>query len=738
MARTFWNRLSQLYNHLPAPQRKFVEYTWDGFGRIAAQWTFETHNAVGTFALPYLPIYYLQYWREYIPTAVVPADVWAIPTLQDQIFDDVREFVAGVDYSLVNHQITWTVLGPTDADMSAGDTTAWTPVGSPATVEKNNGLHVVGAAGDGVQSSAIALGADTHVRVHVTTADTVTVQLRTGTTVVAETSGAGPVNLTWETPTAQSVTIVIRLPADGEYTLTGVRLTPYPRAERVFAPETQRYNPYLETAWGTKLDFEGVNDGQYSPKHANYICRVLHAAYLQGNTPRALISGVTAVLGLPFAYEAGEIAAKTTTGAVHRITLTLTDGTSLTQEISTTVCDLDDLLAVGTAVEQYEPLLADALKLRRQRIPAQQPQTALGYPASWTASGNATVIPGAETQVTTTATGEGARAATLAVTAANRYRVTGVVRAVEAIAEVRIHDLTHDTIIARQWYGDTTAEPVALEWTVPIGCTQIRLEVVTLVAGTFYISEFASVQLFAHRGYHAEILTSATRATLTLTDRAGTDLVFTAGDQCAGTDGNYLQVAITASGANQPLSSTLVGSGTAGDPYVYTITTGTEATQNSNDAIVAYVNADPLVMHLVSASATADATADPTYTLPATALTGGENGTIGLYASTPVTVDTQVRVRNLTQGSQELITVAAITGAQGDYQQVFHVKRNLIASYNGNDHIIIDQARLDHEWSTGVVLYNRWPTTYAVSNIERFLERIRDQGYSVTFKDVAP
>lgn len=110
----------------------------------------------------------------------------------------------------------------------------------------------------------------------------------------------------------------------------------------------------------------------------------------------------------------------------------------------------------------------------------------------------------------------------------------------------------------------------------------------------------------------------------------GVALTFTA-DPIAfpGASGNSkIQVAIQYSSYTTVITSTRTGTGTTTDPYLYTIITGSNAASSSNDAIVAYVNADTLAVGILEAStATANNTADTGSWAAAFLLNGVGSGT---------------------------------------------------------------------------------------------------------------
>lgn len=101
-----------------------------------------------------------------------------------------------------------------------------------------------------------------------------------------------------------------------------------------------------------------------------------------------------------------------------------------------------------------------------------------------------------------------------------------------------------------------------------------------------------------------------------------------------------IYVRITYASYATAITSTLTGSGTTASPYHYTITTGAGASNNSNDAIKAFVNTDTKVISILSCQSAANATAD-TQSWALTALSGGagtgvstgwSNRTVSVYA----------------------------------------------------------------------------------------------------------
>lgn len=139
-------------------------------------------------------------------------------------------------------------------------------------------------------------------------------------------------------------------------------------------------------------------------------------------------------------------------------------------------------------------------------------------------------------------------------------------------------------------------------------------------------SNVTTFKIAATLGGAAIDILDAGTGTHTLKSRAGTaDLYFKIKtDYEGGSSGNSIfKVAITYSGYNRSIYSTLTGNGTAGDPHIYTINTGSQTGQNSIDDVVAFVNGDSKVIPMISAhKSAADSTAD-TSSVAATLLQNG-------------------------------------------------------------------------------------------------------------------
>lgn len=127
-------------------------------------------------------------------------------------------------------------------------------------------------------------------------------------------------------------------------------------------------------------------------------------------------------------------------------------------------------------------------------------------------------------------------------------------------------------------------------------------------------------------------------------NRAGSaSLTFTANStNFPGASGNSrIKVQISYSVYTTVLSSSLTGSGTVSDPYHYTINTGPGASISSNNALVAFVNADSKVISVLTASTSASDTTADTSSWAVTFLSGGSgtgtsvglsNRTVTVYA----------------------------------------------------------------------------------------------------------
>lgn len=184
-----------------------------------------------------------------------------------------------------------------------------------------------------------------------------------------------------------------------------------------------------------------------------------------------------------------------------------------------------------------------------------------------------------------------------------------------------------------------------------------------LTATTYYMRDVSTnvyfFKLAATAGGAAINITTTGSGTHSMTPtgaavRSGTaTLTFTADStNFPGASGNSrIRVAIQNSTYATSISSTLSGTGTTSNPYLYTIITGSTAGSNSTDAIVSYVNADTRVVGVLTASkSAADATSD-TGNYGPTFLSGG----IGSGTSEGLTNQTcTVYLRYFDSGSERL------------------------------------------------------------------------------------
>lgn len=105
---------------------------------------------------------------------------------------------------------------------------------------------------------------------------------------------------------------------------------------------------------------------------------------------------------------------------------------------------------------------------------------------------------------------------------------------------------------------------------------------------------------------------------------AGATLTLTADPtNFPGTEGFNIQVAIANSGTTNPIASVRTGAGTWEDPFIYTLTIGTNAATSSGDAIMAFINADHNAQGMMTASLSAPAaSANPNLTAALSPLAG--------------------------------------------------------------------------------------------------------------------
>lgn len=705
----FWDRISRLLDDLPEEDRKFTEYAWLSFSRIAGQLWFDTQNAIASISPDDIPIYDIRYWQKFEDPWSVPTGVYSIPKLQDLVFaETITEYVEGTDYNIVAGTIVWDVAAPTSG---------------------------------------------------------------------------------------------------------------YAWAEQVFY-----YNGYLESKLGYDLRFIGINTAGYTPIHAHHLARALNYAYRSSDTILALKAGITAILGLPFAYVAGAIKSKTTASGNHTVVITDTVGDDHDIVIVSTLCALSDLPAVGASVSEFEPLI-DAVKVGETKSQAFLPKLDTTYPtdgdmeavgvANWTAINGAVLSKDTSEEyggakclkIVTDATGEGVKpAANRSVTAGDEYVFDFYIKRKstdDTIVRANIWNVTAGSTITSEWFGGSTYEHGYLRFTVPAGCLNVRIEFLAEAIGTFYVDNLDLYQIKELSYYAADKTANSIKASYTISasGRAGTkDLVFSAADHIYGTNGNYISLVIVASGADQALSSTISGTGTSSDPYIYTLTTGNQNGQSSNDEIVAFVNSDPNALQIITAYSLANDTTDPTYSLGSTSLSGGLNAKISTYESVFYITGDKINVRNFTLGTEEIRKITGVAGGSAPYSKILSLDNDLFASYTSpetgtsssvgagfladsskswttNEHqgdVLIDSAdesfkvasnngttlvvtgtpasgtyRIvkDHvgvifgeraaDYTNVLKIYNRWTTTFNQDNVDAYIANIGDLGHKLEFEDVS-
>ena len=706
---SFWNRISRLLDDLPEEDRKFTEYSWESFTKIASQIWFDTQNAMASISPDNIPVYDIRYWQKFEDPWTVPTGVYSIPKLQDYVFGEIiTEYVEGTDYNIVAGTIVWVGAAPTDG---------------------------------------------------------------------------------------------------------------YAWAEQVFY-----YNGYLDTKQGYDLRFIGINTAGYTPIHAHHLARALNYAYRSTDTNLALEVGITAILGLPFAYVAGIIKSKSTASGNH--TVVITDSSDVDHDIviDSTLCALSDLPDVGTNVVEFEPLL-DAVKVGQTKSQAFLPKIDTTYPtdgdmeavgvANWTAINGAVLSKDtseeyAGTQclkVVTDAIGEGFKPAlNKAVTAGDEYVFEFYIKRKstdDTIVRANVWNVTGGSAITSEWFGDDEYEHGYLRFTIPAGCLNVRIEFLSETLGTFYVDDLDLYQVKELSYYAVDKTANGIKASHTIlaAGRAGSqDLVFSAADRIYGTNGNNVHLVIVAAGADQALSSTITGTGTSGDPYIYTLTTGNQNGQSSNDEIVAFVNSDPNALQIIVASSVADDTTDPTYSLTETSLAGGLDAKISTYEAVFYEIGDTIDVSNFTRGTKETRKITGVASGSSPYSKILSLDGDLYAEYispeagtsssvgagfladntktwTTNEHqgdVLIDSADAsfkvisnnvdtltvsgtptggayrivkDHvgvifgerpaDYSTVVTIYNRWITTYNQDNVDAYIFNIGDRGHLLAFKDLS-
>lgn len=728
----FWSKISDVFRDFPESFKKFIEYSWKAMEWMAAQLYFDAQNALSSMSPEYISVYDIRYWKKYGPPWSVDSKVYSIPTLQDMIYADeidIVKFEEGVDYQISNGVIVWTSYGVTDGDMEISGVANWTQIGAPTTFQKDGSnayegslcLEVAGVSGDGFASTAVVVAAGEWVRYSVWLKPEAGLNLilydesnNVEIDTVAVESGSEYANhevVAVIPDGCTSITLRAVLSGSGKFYADLADLTTYPRDGQAFAEQVLMYNDYLDKKLGYDLRFRSVNGGSYTPLHARQIMRALNYAYRSSDLDEwSLLAGVTAVLGLPFAYYAGIVKSKATASGKHTIVITKdSDGVDYQVQTSSSLCALTDFPEVGASVEAFQPLYGDALKISEVGEPAFIPKKYLNYPTDgdmeapgvtdWTGINGALLSKDAVEQyagsqclkVTAISAGDGVKPSTnKSVTAGSDYVAEFFIKrnaGDSTIVRADVIDVTNSGVIVSEWFGSDDYERGRLLFTAPAGCLNVRIEFIAIQDGVFYVDEIKYYAIEEIKSYWIEKTADSVRASLTIpaTNRAGSeDLAFKASSHIYGKQGENIKIVIVASGADQALSSARAGAGTSGDPYIYTLITGNaSALQNSNNAIRDFVNSDPNAIGVVICISNDDDTADPTYALAETALAGGVDVEVSTYEETPFAANDIVCIRNITPGLKTVETrrILTVASASSPYSQKFTLSDDLYVRY---------------------------------------------------------
>jgi hypothetical protein len=656
----FWDRISKLLEDLPEEDRKFTENAWSAFSKLAVQLWADTVNAMASISPEDIPIYDIRYWQkvEKDSTWDVPTGVYRIPKLQDLIFAEIiTEYVEGTDYNLTGGALVW-VSYDTGTSTSVGD-------GFLTDTGKNWAINEY-------QDYTLEDSASTLFAIVSNTDDTL---------------------------------IVVGTPATGAYKINREPVDGSGWAEQVFY-----YNGYLDTKLGYDLRFNGINTAGYTPIHAHHLARALNYAYRSSDTEFALKVGITAILGLPFAYTAGTIKSKSTAGGNH--TVVITDGSGVDHDIviDSGLCDLADLPDVGATVLEYEPLIALAIKVGKNTSQAYLPKVDSTYPtdgdmelvgtANWTAISSGVVTKNTSEQyegarclkTVAAVVGRGVKpAANQTVVAGNEYLYEFYAKSLTssgAVVGANVWDVTNNKIITSEWFGDESYEHGYIRFVAPeldpSDCISVNIEFIAINTGTFFVDNLDLFEVKELTNYAADKTANSVKASYTIpaASRAGSaDLIFSASDHIYGVNGNYVEWEIEYSSNNQALSSEISGSGTSGDHYIYKIITGTEADQSSNDAIVAFVNSDPNALRIIAASTSAPNSDPDAFDSGPTALAGGLDATISTYEAVFYEIGDTIDVRNFTNGTKETKKITGVASGSAPYSKILSLDGDLFAVY---------------------------------------------------------
>lgn len=498
-----------------------------------------------------------------------------------------------------------------------------------------------------------------------------------------------------------------------DYNITGVDpnrvitwIASEPASGYAWAETVLYYNGYLDTKQCYDLRFNGINTAGYTPIHAHHLARALNYAYRSTDTEFALKAGITAILGLPFTYVAGTIKSKSTADGNHTVVITDMSGLDTDIVVDETLCALSDFPDIGTTMSEFEPLIADAIKVGKNTSQSFIPKIDTTYPTDgdmeltgtthWTAINSGVLSKNTTDEyegdkclkVIANVIGRGVKpAANQTVVAGDEYVYEFYIKSrtdYESVVRVDVKDISNTALITSVWFGDTNYEHGFIRFTAPAGCVLVNIEFTTIEAGTFFLDNLDLFEVKELTSYAADKTANSIKASYTIpaSSRAGTkDLVFSAADHIYGASGNYVQWEIEYSGLNQALSSEISGSGTSGDPYIYKVITGTEADQSSNDAIVAFVNSDSNALTIIEASTSgSDNTAD-TFDSGPTSLIGGVDAKISTYEAVFYEIGDTIDVKNFTRGTKETKKVTGVASGSAPYSKILNLDGDLFAEY---------------------------------------------------------
>lgn len=127
--------------------------------------------------------------------------------------------------------------------------------------------------------------------------------------------------------------------------------------------EVRYENPYVENHVGRAHGFRTSHFDTYPPPHLAYVTELVEQARQEGARPNTALRLGQGALGVPFAYEAGEITRYEQDGGVSYAVIKTESGAEVASFVPTDASpSLPDtpLKAPGTSVEKFEPLCATA------------------------------------------------------------------------------------------------------------------------------------------------------------------------------------------------------------------------------------------------------------------------------------------------------------------------------------------------------------------------------------------